>query len=370
MISKTLLIFTFLLVEYYQLVNGWCSDNEECKTCTTSKSWFGKSSCRWCPVDEKCREKASIFNKCSITQNIKDSRKCGQKIPKYEPQKAYKMMRLSGVAYSNNAQKFLTKAFGSSESFQNVTQVFKACPGKAFCSGFTAVLHTSKAVVVAFRGSENFKQVTKGILVTLSSATMKLSPGGKVQAYFKNAFDLVWPELKPKMYQLIERYPNYKIWVTGHSLGAALASIASTIIAFERKADRHRIELYTFGQPRVGDYSYAKKHDELVKASWRVVHRLDIVVHMPSCKEVFKGTGCIGLGFFPYHHGTEIFYKEEVMTIDSTYKTCLGLPHNEDLRCSNDIFNWAQCLTKIFGDCITDHKIYFGQSIGGWWRTA
>ena len=40
--------------------------------------------------------------------------------------------------------------------------------------------------------------------------------------------------------------------MTGHSLGGALASLASTLIIYEGETSKDDLMLYTFGQPRVG----------------------------------------------------------------------------------------------------------------------
>ena len=370
---KAVLVCTLLLACCYKTAQAACNDYKDCVTCTTHKTWSG-DPCRWCPVDRQCRAKGSWFNKCSITQNIVDKNKCGNVLPKYDPRVAHRMLLLSAVAYSTDAAAYLRKAFPG-ETFHSVAQVSKPCPGDATCSGYTAVTHTSRAVVIAFRGSEHFKQVTKQILAVLSNPKVSIPAGGKVQSYFNNAFNLVWTQLKANAYALAKRYPSYNVWVTGHSLGGAIASIASTTIAYEGKVQRDRMVLYTFGQPRVGDYFYAKKHDELVKASWRVVHRKDVVSHVPNCKQIVIGTGCLGnvppaFGRAPYHHGTEIFYSEERMAKTSPYRKCTGLPHNEDLQCSNSIFVWTQCFVQLLGDCIKDHRMYFGLDVGGWWKTA
>ncbi|KAH7684461.1 Protein Y49E10.18, partial [Aphelenchoides avenae] len=59
-----------------------------------------------------------------------------------------------------------------------------------------------------------------------------------------------------------KKYPQYKIWVTGHSLGGAVASIASAEIASMDRQAGDRIGLVTFGQPRTGDYDYSAAHDD------------------------------------------------------------------------------------------------------------
>ena len=83
------------------------------------------------------------------------------------------------------------------------------------------------------------------------------------------------------MKALLSKNPSYQIWVTGHSLGAALAPLASAWLAYYNIAPRQNVILYTFGSPRVGDYKYALQHDQLVNNSWRVVNFDDVVPHLP-----------------------------------------------------------------------------------------
>ncbi|KAK6026445.1 triacylglycerol lipase [Ostertagia ostertagi] len=64
---------------------------------------------------------------------------------------------------------------------------------------------------------------------------------------------------------LREEYPEYEVWVTGHSLGAALASLASSFIIASNQISPTSVRLVTFGQPRVGDFFYAWAHDRQVR---------------------------------------------------------------------------------------------------------
>ena len=97
------------------------------------------------------------------------------------------------------------------------------------------------------------------------------------------------------MKALLSKNPSYQIWVTGHSLGAALAPLASAWLAYYNIAPRQNVILYTFGSPRVGDYKYALQHDQLVNNSWRVVNFDDVVPHLPPLILPTIKSG-------PYHH--------------------------------------------------------------------
>lgn len=113
--------------------------------------------------------------------------------------------------------------------------------------------------------------------------------------------------------------------------------MASVMFALEN-ADLHVRDstlLVTFGQPRVGNLEYSTVHDRLVPNSWRVIHRYDIVAHLPYCYETILSRECTPLyNHGPFHHGTEIWYPDEWMQANrSLYRICDGEPFNEDQSC-------------------------------------
>eukprot|EP00871_Galdieria_phlegrea_P000331 jgi/Galph1/1299/GphlegSOOS_G6073.1 len=69
------------------------------------------------------------------------------------------------------------------------------------------------------------------------------------------------------------------IYMTGHSLGGALATLAAGELAF-----RHRdwnIHMYNFGSPRVGNAEFANQYNQLVPHSFRIVNDTDIIARIP-----------------------------------------------------------------------------------------
>ena len=68
------------------------------------------------------------------------------------------------------------------------------------------------------------------------------------------------------------------VWVTGHSLGGALAVLASARL--KRKGISSHV--YTFGQPRVGFREFAERFEgELPGRLWRFINQSDIVARVP-----------------------------------------------------------------------------------------
>ncbi|CAN8072398.1 unnamed protein product [Agarophyton chilense] len=72
------------------------------------------------------------------------------------------------------------------------------------------------------------------------------------------------------------------VFLTGHSLGGALATICALDCALKYQLGTNDIYVATFGSPRVGNSAFRKVYDELLPASWRVSIAADIVTTLPK----------------------------------------------------------------------------------------
>lgn len=72
---------------------------------------------------------------------------------------------------------------------------------------------------------------------------------GKVHRSFYQAFERIRDPLIQKVNILCQKHPGAKIYVTGHSLGGALAVLAGAEISNFQNVTA----VYTFGEPRVGN---------------------------------------------------------------------------------------------------------------------
>jgi len=148
-------------------------------------------------------------------------------------------------------------------------------PPKGDTQAFVAA--DAAKLVVSFRG-------TKDVLDFLTDASFLhdsyAPPGGvrgKVHVGFKKALDVGWPAVRAAITKHRDR--DQPVWVTGHSLGAALATLAVARLANEGVAVAG---LYTFGSPTVGDPEFAESFDKATKGRvFRYVNDLDIVTRCP-----------------------------------------------------------------------------------------
>lgn len=94
---------------------------------------------------------------------------------------------------------------------------------------------------------------------------------------------------------LTERYeasPELELHFTGHSLGGALAILAAWDV-------RRAQSVHTYGSPRVGNERFVETFSQNGIAHYRVVHRHDLVPHLPASTP-----------FLQYVHGGQLKHIE------------------------------------------------------------
>jgi hypothetical protein len=123
--------------------------------------------------------------------------------------------------------------------------------------------------ILAFRGTEN----VENFLTDADTFFVSQFPyPGRVHSGFAKAITEIWVEVRRILGSPARAKP---LWVTGHSLGGAMATLASVRLASEGYTVR---AVYTFGSPRVGDRTFRKKYR---LPNYRFVNDNDLVPHLP-----------------------------------------------------------------------------------------
>jgi triacylglycerol lipase len=131
----------------------------------------------------------------------------------------------------------------------------------------------SPFAVVAFRGTDRDDPRNAA---TDADTLTESRDGYIVHRGFSLALDQVWnDEVKPVLADFITSHPGAPVYFTGHSLGAALATIAVTRFAGGAWA------LYTVGSPRVGDDRFVRAVLQKTRQVVRFVNSQDIVTLIP-----------------------------------------------------------------------------------------
>ena len=147
------------------------------------------------------------------------------------------------------------------------------------------ILWNEDDIVIVCRGTEptQFDDIRSDIDLKLVTCH---SGHGQVHAGFKRSVDRIWPDIV----SFLKDKPQ-KVWCTGHSLGAAMA----TLITARLYNDVILPDpvLFTYGSPRVGDQTYVNYLNALSVTHYRWVNNADIVTRNP---------------LLPYVHHGELFY--------------------------------------------------------------
>ena len=143
------------------------------------------------------------------------------------------------------------------------------------------LLVRQEAVVLAFRGTQVcWSGGTATAAAMLADWVTDVRTGlvasggvrtGTVHEGFKSGLEQIWPALFSQVERLLAEVPGRTLWLTGHSLGAALATLAAQ--RFTPLAS-----LYTFGSPMVGDAEFCKS---LPGSCYRIVHQSDVITEVP-----------------------------------------------------------------------------------------
>lgn len=154
-----------------------------------------------------------------------------------------------------------------------------------------------KRLVIAFRGTEQVRW--KDLRTDLMLVPTGLNPeriGGdfkkevQVHSGFLSAYDSVRTRILSliklvtgNIYDGGEQLSKWHVYVTGHSLGGALATLLALELSSSQLAKRGNISvtMYNFGSPRVGNRNFADVYNQKVKDSWRVINRRDIIPTIP-----------------------------------------------------------------------------------------
>jgi len=141
---------------------------------------------------------------------------------------------------------------------------------------------------LAFRGTEPTS--IKDIKTDLDAKKTNCETGGNIHRGFKEAFRIIQKKIQDSMDLNLKDKP---LIITGHSLGGALATIATKKLNYEKIA-----ACYTFGSPRVGDEDWMF---DIKPPIYRIVNSADPVTMLPPSTDhidfltfVFKFVPYIG----------------------------------------------------------------------------
>ncbi|ESL12119.1 lipase [Trypanosoma rangeli SC58] len=205
-------------------------------------------------------------------------------------------------------------------------------------------------IVVSFRGSQNIPNWIRDLDFYHTPYTKPNCTGCKVHDGFLISFASLQDRMWQYLQDLVGAHPRLPVLITGHSLGGAMANLAAAEFASRPYASGAvpRIELYTFGAPRVGNAAFSDWLLALFCSGghemYRITHSRDPVPHLPPM-------------YMGFEHGPhEVWYDNAGSTSyrncsDEGGTECPAKSTAEDPACSNSILPIH----------LPDHLLYLGE---------
>jgi triacylglycerol lipase len=137
------------------------------------------------------------------------------------------------------------------------------------------IMESKNKIIVAFRGTEDLSDVLQDLDFFQSNFPF-IPSGGKVSRGFLN----VYKSIRAQIFNALQNASSQKtIFITGHSLGGALATLSALDVAVNSKFRQPIV--FTFGSPRVGNPQFVSTFNKTLNNSVRIVNVNDIVPLLP-----------------------------------------------------------------------------------------
>lgn len=141
-------------------------------------------------------------------------------------------------------------------------------------AGFVALDNTRKTIVISFRGSYSVRNWLANVDFLFTSSD--LCYGCLAEMGFRTAWKVVRDEVLETLSSAAKEHPDYDVVVVGHSLGAAIATLAAGDI----RGRGYAATLYAYASPRVGNRKLAH-HITAQGNNYRFTHLNDPVPKLP-----------------------------------------------------------------------------------------
>ena len=143
-----------------------------------------------------------------------------------------------------------------------------------------------KVLILAFRGTEITQP--RDIITDLNSKLIPMfeNDESRIHTGFKEGFDIIRTDVIKTVQELRKR--DQLLFLTGHSLGGALATIATVHLDL---ANEPVNGLYTFGSPRVGNAAFADKFQRFNSRTFRFVNHNDLVTRVALRRMKYQHVG-------------------------------------------------------------------------------
>ncbi|OQR86269.1 lipase class 3 [Achlya hypogyna] len=165
------------------------------------------------------------------------------------------------------------------------------------------VFTDAKRAFVAFRGTFSRQNAVTDLDYNFCKPELFVDrfPDLRLHTGFYRAYMSV----RAQLLAVVAAHDQLQWFVTGHSLGGALGTIAAfDLMSSYALAD---VTVYTYGSPRVGNHAFAHAYNQFVPKTFRVVNDADVIVGGP--KQAVFGLYCVSSLRYK-HVGTAVLLSD------------------------------------------------------------
>jgi len=233
-------------------------------------------------------------------------------------EKARKLAKYSNVAYCSEKTVSNWDCNYCEDELRNFIFV-KWLAGSYDTQGYMGYDDSTREIMVVFQGSASIANWIANLNLFKLDYDYPGVNGARVHGGFYDCAQSLFNDAQAELRALFRDKPGYKLIVTGHSQGAAMAAMVGLMI---RDTLGLEPEIQTFGEPRLGNQEYADYWKSRVNGTInRFTHKRDPVPQLPPD----------WLGF--HHHPTEIWLQD---SSGSDYDVCDW--SGEDPDCHNSVW--------------------------------
>lgn len=138
--------------------------------------------------------------------------------------------------------------------------------------------------ILVFRGTQRTAEWI-GNIYAVQQAYINPQTGtslGRIHKGFRRIADTIINPLAVDAVKAIN--PNKPCYVSGHSLGSALATILALDIALAVPELQPQLQVYVYASPRVGDPEFARSYAQILPNTFRITNLADPIPTMPPTK--------------------------------------------------------------------------------------
>ncbi|TYR79160.1 lipase family protein [Priestia megaterium] len=139
---------------------------------------------------------------------------------------------------------------------------------------FGFILESDDAIVIAFRGTQSEADWIADARIHQRSYPYTENAGRVHEGFLS-----IYESCREEIFTTYSTLPAKPLYITGHSLGAALAILHALDVATNTSFPH--ITMYNFASPRVGDQQFVQTYTQTVSNSRSFINTTDLVPKLP-----------------------------------------------------------------------------------------